>query len=48
MVVNRVEGASRLDGHLSHSMLAPRHAFDLLQTYFAKDEDYRLPLLLFR
>src|SRR4029453_9617416 len=29
MVVNRAEGASRLDGHHTHSKLAPCHALDL-------------------
>jgi hypothetical protein len=29
MVVNRAEDASRLDGHHTHSKLAPRHALDL-------------------
>jgi hypothetical protein len=29
MVVNRAEDASRLDGHHTHSKLAPCHAFDL-------------------
>jgi hypothetical protein len=29
MVVNRAEDASRLDGHHTHSKLAPGHALDL-------------------
>jgi hypothetical protein len=29
MVVNRAEDASRLDGHHTHSKLAPCHALDL-------------------
>jgi len=29
MVVNRAEDPSRLDGHHTHSKLAPLHAFDL-------------------
>src|SRR5512139_2877830 len=29
MVVNRAEDAPRLDGHDTHSKLAPRHALDL-------------------
>src|SRR5437588_11656450 len=29
VVVNRAEDASRLEGHLTHSKLTPRHALDL-------------------
>jgi hypothetical protein len=29
MVVNRAEDAARLDGHHTHSKLAPCHALDL-------------------